>query len=158
MFVPNWHDKLIERQKTRYTQIPFQEYKISKFYWIVHYFSTFIETIKRCLCSCARLRHTWVSCQNIFRMIFNVRRSFVGFRLHTKVLQSPSQDSILYYKWSDFCATVCDLGTLWSLVRFFSYWLATNCNTITYNMGKLFDFCYIPKTVCSMKEDWRDVG
>ena len=25
---------------------------------------------------------------------------------------------------------------------------------MTYNMGKLFDFCYIPKTVCSMKEDW----
>ena len=46
MFVPNRHDKLIERQKTRYTQIPFQEYKISKFYLIVLYFSTFIETIK----------------------------------------------------------------------------------------------------------------
>ena len=47
---------------------------------------------------------------------------------------------------------MCDLGTLGSLVRFFLYLLATNCNTMTYNMGKLFDSCYIPKTVCSIDE------
>ena len=46
MFVPNRHDKLIERQKTRYTQIPFQEYKISQFYWIVLYFSTLMKLLK----------------------------------------------------------------------------------------------------------------
>ena len=124
MFVPNRHDKLIERQKTSFTRIPFQEYKISQFHWIVFYFPSFIETIKRCLCSCARLRHTWVTCQNINRMIFNVRRSFVGFRLHSKVHPSPSQDSILYYICISsliFCATVCDLSTLGPLVRFFLY-------------------------------------
>ena len=97
MFAPEMHVELIERQKTRYTRIPFQEYKISQFHRIVLYFPSFIETIRRCLCSCAQLRHTWVCCQNIFRMIFNVRRRFVGFRLHYKVLESPSQDSILYY-------------------------------------------------------------
>ena len=31
MFAPNRHDRLIERQKTRYTWIPFQEYEINDF-------------------------------------------------------------------------------------------------------------------------------
>ena len=31
MFAPNRHDGLIERQKTRYTWIPFQEYEINRF-------------------------------------------------------------------------------------------------------------------------------
>ena len=124
-------DKLIERQKTRYTRISFQEYKISQFHRIVLYFPSFVETIRRSICSCARLRHTWVSCPNIFRMIFKLRRSFVGFRLRSKVFQSPSQDSVLYYYQTDFCAPMCDLGTLASLVRFFSYWAATKCITIT---------------------------
>ena len=40
-----------------------------------------------------------------------------------KVLQSPSQDRILYiyyYQQSDLFAPVCDLGTLGPLVRFFN--------------------------------------
>ena len=124
MFAPNRHYKLTKRKNTRYTKIPFQEFKISQFHQIVLYFPSFIETFRRCLCSCARLRHTLVSWQNISRMIFNVRRSFVGFWLHSKVLQSPSQDSILSYRQSDVCAPVCDLGTLGSLVRFFhTEWL-----------------------------------
>ena len=36
-----------------------------------------------------------------------------------KVLQSPSQDRILYYQQSEFCAPMWDLGTLGPLVRFF---------------------------------------
>ena len=123
IFAPNRHYKLIEKKNTVYTKIPFQKFKISQFHQIVLHFPSFIEIFGGCLCSCARLRHTLVSCQNISRMIFNVRRSFVGFGLHSKVLQSPSQDtgSILSYKQSDVCAPVCYLGTLGSLVRFFSY-------------------------------------
>ena len=33
MFAPNRHDRLIERQKTRYTWIPFQEYEINFNEW-----------------------------------------------------------------------------------------------------------------------------
>ena len=31
MFTPNRHDRFIERQKTKYTWIPFQEYVINRF-------------------------------------------------------------------------------------------------------------------------------
>ena len=41
----NRHDRLIERQKTRYTWIPFQEYEINQFQRIFLYFPSFIETI-----------------------------------------------------------------------------------------------------------------
>ena len=131
MFAPNRHYKLIERKNTRYTKIPLQEFKISQFHQSVLYFPSFIETIRRCLCSCAWLRNTLVSCQNISRMIFNVRRSFVGFGLHSSVIQNPSEDSILSYRQCGVCAPVSDLGTLGSLVRFFSYWVAVKWITIT---------------------------
>ena len=151
MFAPNRHYKLMERKNTRYTQIPFQEFKINQFHQIFLYFPSFIETISRCLCSCARLRHTLVICQNISRTIFYVRRSFVVFRWHSKVIQSPSHDSILSYWQSDVCAHVCDLGTLGSLVIFFSYNM--NHNNLKYR--KIADdFCYIQKSLCSMKEDF----
>ena len=47
MFAPNRHYQLIERKNTRYTQIPFQEFKISQFHQIVLWFPSFIETIRR---------------------------------------------------------------------------------------------------------------
>ena len=37
MFAPNRHDGLIERQKTRYTWISFQEYEINRFQRIFVY-------------------------------------------------------------------------------------------------------------------------
>ena len=154
MFAPNRYYKFIERKNTRYTQISFQEFKISQFHQIVLYSPSFIETIRRCLCSCARLRHTLVSCQNISRMIFNVR-SFVRFRLHSRVLQSPLQDSILSYEQSGVCAHVCDLGTLGSLVRFFFIISGYKIHHNNLKYGEIVDdFCYIPKSFCSMKEDW----
>ena len=68
-----------------------------------------------------------------------------------KVLQSPSQDRILYiyyYQQSDLCAPVCDLGTLWPLVRFFI--LSGNKDL---KCGEFFDnFCYIKKSFCSIKK------
>ena len=51
-----------------------------------------------------------------------------------KVLESPSQDGILYiyyYQQSDFFAPVCDLGTLGPLVRFFNTeWLKMHHNDL----------------------------
>ena len=91
MFAPNRHYKSIERKNTVYTKIPFQEFKIRQVHHIVLHFPSFIERIRKCLC----FVHDLASYQNISRMIFHIlRRSFVGFRLHSKVLQSPSQDSI----------------------------------------------------------------
>ena len=89
-------------------------------------------------------------------MIFNVKRSFVGLQLHSHVLQSPSQDSILYYYQSDFCAPVCDLGTLGSLVRFFFHteWLQNASQWPKMWREIIEDIYYTPKTFCSMKEDW----
>ena len=54
-------------------------------------------------------------------MIFNLRIGFLDFgNTLDKVLQSTSQDRIiLYYQQSEFCAPVCDLGTLGPLVSFF---------------------------------------
>ena len=149
MFTPNRQDKLFERQKTRYTWIPFQVYIINQSHRIVLYF----DTIWRCLCSCARLRHTWVSCQNIFKMVFNVRSSFVRFqvqdksKLHFKVLQSPSQDSILYYKQSDLCASVCNLGTLGSLVRVFHTKWLQNASQWSKMWGNCWWFLFHPKDI-----------
>ena len=69
-----------------------------------------------------------------------------------KVLQSPSQDKILYYQQSEFCAPVCDLGTLGPHVRFFFHteWLKMYHNDL--KCGEIVDnFCYIPKSFCSIK-------
>ena len=45
MFATNRHDILIERQKTRYTWIPFQEYEINRFQRMVLYFPSFIKLL-----------------------------------------------------------------------------------------------------------------
>ena len=72
-----------------------------------------------------------------------------------KVLQSPSQDRILYiyyYQQSDFFVPVCDFGTLGPLVRFFNTeWLKMHHNDL--KCGEVVDnFCYIPKSFCSIKK------
>ena len=158
IFAPNRHYKLIERKILDIPKFHSKNLKLANFTRLSFISLPLLDfgTIRRCLCSCARLTHTLVSCQNISRMIFSVRRSFVGFRLHSKVLQSPSQDhSILSYRQSDVCAPVCDLGTLGvSCKIFFSYWVATKCiHNLKY--GEIVDdFCYIPKSFCSMKEEW----
>ena len=43
MFAPNKHDRLIERPKTRYTWIPFQEYEINRFQRMVLYFASLAD-------------------------------------------------------------------------------------------------------------------
>ena len=45
MFAPNRHDNLIERSKTRYPQIPFQECKINQIHQMVLYFPVLGEAI-----------------------------------------------------------------------------------------------------------------
>ena len=74
-----------------------------------------------------------------------------------KVLQSPSQDKILYiyfYQQSDFFAPECDVGTLVPFVRFFNTeWLKMHHNDL--KCGEIVDnFCYIPKSFnfCSIKK------
>ena len=45
MFAPNRHDRLIERQKTRYTWIQFQEYEINRFQLMVLYFPSLLKLL-----------------------------------------------------------------------------------------------------------------
>ena len=78
-----------------------------------------------------------------------------------KVLQSPSQDRILYiyyYQQSDFFAPVCDLGTLGPLVRFFNTeWLKMHHNDL--KCVEIVDnFCYIPKSFCSIQKRMEGGG
>ena len=80
MFAPNKYDILIERPKAWYPQIPLQECEINQIHRMVFYFTSFFETIDIiCLCCYARLRYTWASNKNIFRMIIIVRRRVVDF-------------------------------------------------------------------------------
>ena len=72
-----------------------------------------------------------------------------------KVLQSPSQDRILYYQQSEFFAPVCDLGTLRPLVRFFFILSCWKMHHNDLKCGEIVDnFCYIPKSFCSIKTGW----
>ena len=160
MFAPNRHDRLIEKQKKkkpRYTRILFKEYKISKFHRIVLYFpSFFLNYQKMHLLLCTIKEHLGLLSE-YSQNDLQCKKSFIGSRLHSKFLQSPSQDSILFYYivavW--FCAPVCDLGTWVSCKIFFSYWVATKCIINDQKCGEIVDdFFYIPKTFCSMKDDF----
>ena len=79
-----------------------------------------------------------------------------------KVLQSPSQDGMLniyYYQQSDCFAPVCDLGTLWPLVRFFNTeWLKKMHHNDLKCWEIVDNLCYIPKSFCSIKKRMGDIG
>ena len=146
MFASNRHCKLIERKNTRYSQMVFRECKITNFTRNVFYFPSFMETPRRCLCSCARLRHTLVSGQNISIMFFNVRRQFCWISVTLLSHSRPSKDSILSYEQSDVSAPVCDLGTFWSHVRFFYILSGYKMHHNNQKYGEIVDdVCYIPK-------------